>query len=192
MNVSPRKDIILVFHRIDRTLCHPTVDFSGQYLVGDPRILLRCFEEKSFLPQSYRSLGDDHDGNTPDFLSPLMKDILSQRNVAVPAAFVGSILDEVYGTDDRCQSDQSCFRICSLPTGRACGKTGWYLPHGTQRTPNLYSEKSMFIFFIIELLAHLPFRLGIPERDARNPVPGVFRISCQCGREATLQYAPRS
>ncbi|KAG8221337.1 hypothetical protein J3R82DRAFT_1505 [Butyriboletus roseoflavus] len=74
-------------------------DFDGLYLFAGPHILLRCYEEQSsdLLPWGY--LDDEVSEN---FLLPSVESILSQRNITIPFAYVGSILDEICGATDTC------------------------------------------------------------------------------------------
>ncbi|KAH0829205.1 hypothetical protein J3R83DRAFT_2765 [Lanmaoa asiatica] len=101
-------------------------DFSGLYLFAGPHIILRCYEEQSSGPLPLDYLCDD--GIYEDFLLSSVEGILSQRDITIPLAFVGSILDEVCGASDIC---------------RACGRNGRnFLPPGIQCTPDLYNENN--------------------------------------------------
>ena len=135
------------------------------------------------LPLSYL---DDY-GPYEKFIVPVAEDILSQRNVTVPFAFVGSILDEVCGMYNTCQSNQRCCRIRSLSTGRACGRNeGRPLPPGTQYTPDLFNENSMFFLVVTDLSDYTRFRLGIFEREARKSSGGLSKFGVQSSSETAL------
>ncbi|KAI9574080.1 hypothetical protein HD554DRAFT_2055080 [Boletus coccyginus] len=118
-------------------------DFDGLYLFAGPHIILRCYEEQSSDPLPYSYLFDENVYER--FLLPSVEDILSQRNITIPLAFVGSILDDVCGASDTC---------------RGCGRDGrMYLPAGTKCTPNLYNEKNW---------ARLKGYIGIPSENFPN------------------------
>ncbi|KAF8551973.1 hypothetical protein OG21DRAFT_1466417 [Imleria badia] len=101
-------------------------DFKGLYLFAGPYIILRCYEEQSSDPLPLSYVFDDE--VYEKFLLPSVAAILSERNITIPLAFVGSILDEVRGANNTC---------------RACGRDGRAsLPAGTQCTPELYNENN--------------------------------------------------
>jgi len=110
------------------------------YLFAGPHIILRCYEEQSSdpLPFSYIFNEEVYE----KFLLPSVEGILSQRNITIPLAFVGSILDDVCGIYDTC---------------RACGRDGRkFLPANTQCTPDLYNEKNW---------ARLKGYIGLPSEN---------------------------
>lgn len=100
MSVSLQRNIDSVFRRTDRTVVTLTDDFDAFYLCAGPHIILRCYEEQSSdpLPWVFPDDDDDFEG----FLLPFVEGILSQRNITMPFAFVGSILDEICGASNTC------------------------------------------------------------------------------------------
>ena len=85
---------------LTRTTYPLTDDFHGLYLFAGPHIILRCYEEQSSDPLPFSYLFNEE--VYEDFLLPSAEGILSQRNITIPLAFMGSILDDVCGAHDTC------------------------------------------------------------------------------------------
>lgn len=95
-----QKDFHIVSVASAELLIPSTDDFNGLYLFAGPHIILRCHEEQSSGPLPFSYIFEDE--AYEKFLLPCVKDMLSERNVDIPLAFVGSILDSVCGANDTC------------------------------------------------------------------------------------------
>ncbi|KAF9243108.1 hypothetical protein BU15DRAFT_59980 [Melanogaster broomeanus] len=76
-------------------------DWNGMYLFADPHIVLRCYEEATSAPLPTDYISDD--GPYTKVLTQALSELLQQRNADQLIGFVGPILDDINGEDDRCK-----------------------------------------------------------------------------------------